>query len=257
MSFGTKNLDTTERVSISKYLNHGINKAKINNILVEKAKNTESKRIVIFLEGEAVSDKGFEGIDGAKGRVGKMTTSYMKTDAQYQDFMRQIGVISDKLGVRAEVDAITATTIEEYIAKVLPHLTGKLLWWNIGGEEWDEKKFSLKILRYDFVKSLSEIDDTTLVHEGYINTEARNSAGVLVLRFDKTNKYHFTPYVKADNGFNLPGAQQSASAFVAPTVNTAPSGPPNFIPAAETKAFSVDDLPFGGGEVNDLPFGNN
>lgn len=256
MSFGTAGISTVERVSVSKYLNHGINKAKINNIVVEKAKNTESRRIVIFLEGEAVADKGFEGIDGAKGRVGKMTTSYMKTDAQYQDFMRQIGVISDKLGVRPQVDAVTASTIEEYITKVLPYLTGKQLWWNIGGEEWDEKKFSLKILRYDFVKALSEIDESTLVHEGYITTEARNAAGTVILRFDKTNKYHFTPYVKADNGFNLPGAQATAQTFVAPTLSTAPSGPPSFIPASEPKPFSVDDLPFGGGNDTDLPFGN-
>lgn len=251
--FGTKGVSTEERSNVSKYLNHGINKAKINSIVVEKARNTESRRIVFMLEGSPITDKGFEGIDGAKGSVGKMVTNYMKTDAQYQDFIRQIGVLADKLGVRAQIDAITASNIEEYINNVSPFLIGKFLWWNIGAEEYKRNRFSLHLLRYDFVKSLTEIDDTTLVHDGYIVVEARNSAGVLVLRFDKTNKYHMTPFVEPDAGFNLPGAAVSAQTFVSPTVSV---GPPLFASSNEDKPFDVANLPFGGSEVNDLPFGD-
>ena len=244
--FGTKNLDTAERSNVSKYLNHGINKAKINSIIVEKARNTDSKRFVFVLEGIPIADKGFEGIDGAKGCIGRMTTSYMKTDAQYQDFMRQVGVLADKLGVRAQVDSVTANNIEEYINNVSPFLTGKFLWWNIGAEEYKKNRFSLHLLRYDFVKSLTEIDDTTLVHDGYITVEARNAAGVLVLRFDKTNKYHMIAFVEPDAGYELPGAVSAAQTFATPS----------FIPSNDPKPFNVDDLPFGAGEVSDLPFGN-
>jgi hypothetical protein len=179
----------------------------------------------------------------------------MKTDAQYQDFMRQIGVIADKLGVRPQVDAVTASTIEEYIAKVSPFLVGKFLWWNIGGEEYKEGRFALHILRYDFVKSLSEIEETSLVYDGYIAVEARNAAGTIILRWDKANKYNLTAFVKPDAGFDLPGAASSAQAFVAPTPQQV--GPPNFSPVSDPKPFNVVDLPFPEGNDEDpdkLPF---
>jgi hypothetical protein len=245
--FNTNGVDTTERVGGSKYLNHAINKAKINSIVVEKAKQTESRRVVFYLEGDAIADKSFEGIDGAKGRVGKMATSYMKEDKSYKDFMRQIGVIADKLGVRPSVDAISASSIEEYIAKVSPFLTGKFLWWNIAAEEWDDKKFALKLLKYDFVKALSEIDETTLVHDAYLVVEARNAAGMIVLRFNKDDKYQFTPYVKPSSNFDLPGANATAQSFVPPTFSN-----------PEPKSLGVDDLPFPTEEEeknpNGLPF---
>jgi hypothetical protein len=230
--FGTAGVDTAERSGTSKYLNHGINKAKINALVVEKAKNTESRRIVFFLEGEPIADKSFEGIDGAKGRVGKMATSYMKEDKSYKDFMRQIGVIADKLGVRPSVDAITANSIEEYVAKVSTFLTNKFLWWNIGAEEWDAGKFALKLLKYNFVKSLSEIDENSLTHDGYIITDARNITGASVLSFNKDNKYQFQAYVKPDAGFEMPGAAASSQAFTLP----------NF--EAERTEYGVKDLPF-------------
>ena len=102
MGFGTKGIDTAERSGVSKYLHHGIVVAKINSIVVEKARSTESRRIVFNLEGKPIEDKSFEGVDGAKGQIGKMSTNYMNSDKSYQDFIRQIGVIADKLGVRAQ-----------------------------------------------------------------------------------------------------------------------------------------------------------
>lgn len=240
MSFGTKNVDTTERSGVSKYLHYGIVMAKITGITVEKAKSTESKRIVFHMEGAPIMDKSFEGIDGAKGAVCKMATSYMNADKSYQDFMRQIGVIADKLGVRPQVDAITASTIEQYIAQVAPYFTGLFAWWCIGAEEYNEGKFSLKLLKFAFIKSLSEIDPSTLVYDGNIAIEAKNNAGVEMLKFDKTNKYQYTAFVKPDSGFQLPGAAAQAQTFQVPSSPTVVGGPPKFDDFPVAEGTSVD-----------------
>jgi len=204
--FGTKGVDTAEKSGVSKYLNYGIVIAKINGIAVEKARSTDSKRIVFSLEGKPVDDGSFIGVDGAKGPIGKMSTNYMNSDKSYQDFMRQIGVIADKLGLRAQIDTVSGSTIEEYIAKVSQLFVGKPLCWNIGGEEYTEGKFALKLQRYSFVKSLSEVDATSLTYDGYIGVDIKDYNGMSTMNFDKTNKYHFTPYVQPDAGFELPGA---------------------------------------------------
>jgi hypothetical protein len=205
-TFSTKGVDTTERSPVSRYLNYGINLAKINSITVEKAKTTDSKKVVFFLEGAPINDPTFQGIDGAKGCIGKMKSNFMNSDKSYKDLLRQIGIIADKAGVRPQIDAIVDTTIEGYIEQASKFITGKYLWWNIGAEEWEEGKTSLHLNKYEFVKSLSEIDEKTLKYDGYICTEARNPAGMIVLRFDYKNKFQFTPFVRSTPSFVLPGA---------------------------------------------------
>lgn len=229
-AFSTKGVDTTERSPVSKYLNYGINLAKINSMVVEKASSTDSKKVIFFLEGMPVNDPTFQGVDGAKGCVGKMRSNYMNSDKAYQDFLRQIGIIADKAGVRPQIDAITDSTIEGYISQASKFICGKYLWWNIGAEEWAEGKTVLHLNKFEFVKALSEVNPDALKYEGYICTEARNPAGMIVMRFDVKNKFQFTPYVKDTPSFNLPGAVNVPLPLV-------PSGPPSF-------SDEEDDLPF-------------
>ena len=243
--FGTKGVDTAEKSGVSKYLNYGIVIAKINGIAVEKARSTDSKRIVFSLEGAPVDDKSFVGVDGAKGPVGKMSTNYMNSDKSYQDFMRQIGVIADKLGLRPQIDSISGSTIEEYIGKVAQLFVGKPLCWNIGGEEYTEGKFALKLQRYSFVKSLTEVDLSSLTYDGYVVVDIKDHAGASAMHFDKANKYHFTPYVQPDAGFELPGATSFSSQPSSPNITsiaTIPGWDSN-APAASGE-FNTSDLPF-------------
>ena len=248
--FGTKGVATEERSNNggSKYLPYGVVKAKINSLVVQKAKNTESRRVVFYLESEPVKDPAFKGVDGAKGRIGRMASNYMATSKAYDDFMRQVGIIADKLGIRKEVDEVTGNSFEEYILKVNALFAGRYLWWNIGADEYAEKKTNLKLMKYDFVKSTAEVDETTLRYDGFVPVEIRNAAGVVVLKFDKTNKFHFTPYVKPDEDFSHPGA----------TMFQVPKGPDVLDALPPKKEFSVDDLPFSpGSSDDDLPFGQD
>lgn len=244
--FGTKGVNTEERKGgNSPYLPYGIVKAKINSMVVQKARNTESRRVMFNLEGMPVLDPNFKGLDGARGKSGRVYTGYMASSKAYDDFIRQIGVIADKLGVRAAVNEIQSDSFEDYVARVAPFLSNQFLWWNIAAEAWDEKKYNLKLIRYDFVKSLAEVDESSLKFDGAIAVEAKNLAGTVVLTFDKTNKYHFTPYEKPDESYSLPGA----ASFPSPAGVMPGAGGvlmPNLVAAGDpvSKPFSVDDLPF-------------
>lgn len=232
-NFSTEGVKTAENVS--KFLSYGINFCKIVKMTVIKAKNTESRKIQFSMEG-APMGKDFQGIDGAKGKVGRVETGYMKEDKAYQDFMRQVGIMADKLGVRKEVDAVKASTIEDYIAQVEPLLKGKFAWWMFGGEEWAEKKWGLRLLKFGFIKAESEINAASLKTEGFINTEVLNNDGVVAMRFDKANHFHYAPFVKSEDG-DAPSAQSS-------------------LPNLGLPFNSVDDLPFGpvSNKPSDLPF---
>jgi hypothetical protein len=188
--------------------------------------------------------KDFQGVEGAKGKVCRVETSYMKEDKAYQDFMRQIGVIADKLGVRTAVDAIKASTIEDFVKQVEPILKGKFAWWMFGGEEYKEKKWKQSLLKFGFIKAESEVDESTLKMDGYIGVEIRNKENVVAMRFDKINRFHYNPFVKSEDDEALPSASDSLKNM-------------NFeLPGA---ASSVDDLPFGPVSTgpSDLPFGDN
>jgi hypothetical protein len=236
MNFSTRGVDTTEK-SGSKYLAYGINKAKIVGIEVQKSQKSESVKIEISLEGEPIKDAKFEGVNGGRGKVGKMYTFWLTKDKDYQSFLRQIGIIADKLGVRSQVDEISVDGIgdfEPFMKQVTPLLTGKFLWWNIGAEYWDEHKYRLQMLKYAFVKAPSEVDESTIVRDKGIVTSISLTSGEPGLIFDVKNKYHLKTFEKPSTD----GVAGSASSFAA-------TGSGNAI----NTLFDIPKEP-----VNDLPF---
>lgn len=238
MSFSTVNVDTKDVVNVSKYLSYGINYCKIVSMSVIKARSTESRKVQFQMEG-APEGKDFQGVDGAKGKVGRVETSYMSSDKAYKDFMRQIGVIADKLDVRAAVDGVSASTIEEYVDQVSKILKGRFAWWMFGAEEYDPRKFKMTLLKYAFIKADNEVDPESLKVEGYIATEIKNKEGAIAMKFDKTNRFHFSAFVAPNSDNSIPSAQAAMKDL------------PFALPASGN--FNVDDIPFGN-EVNDLPF---
>lgn len=244
MSFSTIGLETADKVG--KYLTYGINHCKIVGMSVMTA-GTGSKKVRFQMEG-APEKAGFEGVDGAKGKVGRVDSSYMKEDKAFTIFMTQIGVIADKLGVRTEVDAIKAGTIEEYIALIEPLLKGKPAWWMFGGEEYEAGRFKLNLLRFGFIKSESEVDASSLKMDGYSGVELRTQDGKIALLFSKDNKFHYQPLSKSVNGADAPSASAGVLKFgQSNQVDDLPFGNPS---SADTKT------PFDQDAVDDLPFSN-
>lgn len=249
MSFSTEGVKTEE--GVSKYLTYGINYCKIVSMKVIKAKSTDSKKIQFQMEGADLG-KDFQGIDGAKGKVGRIETSYMAKDEAYKDFMRQIGVMADKLDVRVAVDAVKEASIEAYVAAVEPLLKGKFAWWMFGGEEYSERKWKMSLLKWGFIKSEKEVDPSTLKMDGYIGVEIRNTSNVVALHFDKTNHFHFNPFVKSEDGFSLPAASSVASGLNLPSTHNEVDDLPFGIPSNKSSK-----LPFEEDEAgSDLPFDN-
>lgn len=238
--FGTKGIVINERPkTVRPYLLHGINYAKINRLEVQKAANTDSRKVVFHLEGPAVADPLFQGVDKAKGQVGRMQTAFLKQSKAYEEFQEQICIIAGKLGVRQEIDEITSDSFDEYVAKIAPLLTGKFLWWVIAAEEYAKGKTTLKLPKYGFVKAPAEVDPSTLVITNGIGTEIRNAAGVVQLTFDPTKSYHFRAFVEPDTSYSYP----DASAVAGSSVNFLPEGD-NGGDIPFGKPLGVDDLPF-------------
>jgi len=183
--YSTKGIDTSKKGKLSKYITcGGPQLLKINSMEIETA-GTGSQRIVFFMETPPVDDDNFEGEGGAKGQIGKVRTFYMKPENQNQseEFLTNMGIIADKLGVRVQVDSIKADDLTDYVAQLALFITGKYLWFAIKGEEYPKQDntlgLALQFRRYGFVASEAEGKDH-------------------VKPFDKTNKYDYVPYVKQE-----------------------------------------------------------
>ena len=131
----TKNVEVKETTKISSYLTIGVTKIKINNIDT-KVSSKGSYQVVFHCEGEPVSDPNFKGVDGASGPVGRITTSYLGNESQVSEFIEKIAILATKLGVKDQVDTITASDVKELVDKVSPVLSGKYFFGRITGEEY-------------------------------------------------------------------------------------------------------------------------
>ncbi len=132
------------------------------------------------MEGRPVTTPGWQGEDGAAGQIGKVRSSYMKSDESYNNFLTDIGIIADKIGIRAQVDAIKAENFDDYINQLNKYITGKYLWLVVTGEEYPKQDGTTGVVlhfrRYGFVASQAEGKDH-------------------LKPFDKGNKWDFKPYV--------------------------------------------------------------
>jgi hypothetical protein len=180
--FDSSKVESSNSGYISKYLNPGLQNLKINSIEISEAK-TGSKKLVLHTEGEEVKDLGFEGVDGAKGPVGKIATFYFKPEEMEEKVSRIFSEIADALEAKPQLDAIQASTLEEYISKVAPLITGKFANFKIAGEEYakGDGKVGVKLL---------------LPSKYFVEKAGRTPSK---LKFDKNNTYDYKKLVQPDN----------------------------------------------------------
>lgn len=177
--FTTKGIDRKDKGKLSKFITCGGPQfLKISSMEIETAK-TGSKRVVFFMETPPVETAGFEGYEGNKGQVGWVRTFYMKNDDQFTEFLTNIGIIADKLGVTQQVDSIKVEDFEEYVKQVSLFICGKYMWFIIKGEEYPKPDnaigLSLQFRRFGFVASELEGKDH-------------------LKPFDKNNPYDYSVY---------------------------------------------------------------
>ena len=164
-----------------------------------RTSKTGKKALEITLEGPAIP--GFEGwaIDREdpegekyKGQTARVSASiyisdFNSDDVNKNEILSKIIVISDQLGLRKEIDNLSKnakiTSIEEWVAAAVDVLKGQDAYFFLSGKE-DEYNgkiiVKLSLPRYKFCSQ----DESKLP------------------AFDKTNKWHFSPFVtKAVSGF--------------------------------------------------------
>lgn len=177
--FDSSKIKSSNSGYVSKYVNPGVQDLKINKIEIETA-STGSKRLIFHTEGEEIKDLGFEGVDGAKGAVGKVRTFYFKPETISEKVSTIFSDIADALEVKPQLDAIKAATLEEYVEKAAPLITGKFTTFKITGEE--------------YLKSNGKIGVNLGISKYFVEKKGKGK-----LTFDKTNSYDYKKLVQPDN----------------------------------------------------------
>lgn len=183
---------------LGKSLEPGVVLAHIHSAKVKTAK-TGSKSLELTLEGPAMP--GFEGwaIDrenpegekytGQTARVSATiyTLEYNSDDVNKNEILSKLLAISNELGLRKQIDNLSKdgniTSIEQWVEKAVNILKGNDLYWFIAGKE-DEYNGKI-IVRLSLPKfKFASADESKLN------------------KFDKSNKFHYAPYVnKSVGGF--------------------------------------------------------
>lgn len=174
---------------LGKSFNPGVVYAHIYSAAV-KTSQTGKKSLEITLEGPAIN--GFEGWaldkenpEGAKfaGQTARVsatvyTTEFNSDDINKNEILNKIIIISNELGLRKEIDSLSKdgsiTSIEQWVEAAVDVLRGQDAYWFLAGkeDEYNGKVITkLSLPKYKFCS----VDESKIP------------------KFDKTNKYHFTP----------------------------------------------------------------
>ncbi len=167
-----------------KSIQPGVVFARIYGGQLKTSSKRDKKCLELYLETEPLEN--FEGwaIDREnpegpkfKGQVGRVsatmwTDQFNETNIAKNEIMSKLTVIAEELGLRDQLNAIVAQTIEDWAEKAIELVKGKYAWWFIKGqeEEYNGKTIiKLSLPKYKYVSQ-----DVNRLE-----------------KFDKSNRYHF------------------------------------------------------------------
>lgn len=182
--FSTKGQEVKQGGGTAKSLQAGVVYAHIYSGQVRTSNKGDKKTLELVLEGPA--SEGFEGwaIDknnpegakytGQSSRVSATiwTDQFNDSNVSKNEIMYKLAVIASELGLRDQVDNISASSIEDWVEKAVSILRGHNLYWFLKGteEEYNGKTIiKLSLPKYKFVSKEESKLDT----------------------FDKNNQYHY------------------------------------------------------------------
>lgn len=202
--FNTQGQQLKEGNGIPKSIQPGVVYARIYGGQLKTSNKGDKKLLELYLETEPIDN--FEGWpidrnapDGAKfkGQVGRVaatiwTDQFNENNLSKNEVMARLTGIAQELDLRDQLNAVTATTIDEWAEKAIVVLSGHYTWWFVKGqeEEYNGKTIlKLSLPKYKYVS----MDPSKLE------------------KFDKTNKYHFkaldskpvSSFAPAGNDFDL------------------------------------------------------
>lgn len=169
-----------------KSLQPGVVFAHINSGSLRTSTKGDKKVLELYLEGPALDN--FEGwpinkdnpegpkYKGQTARVAATiwTDQFNNPNISLNEIMSKLTVIATELGLKHQLDAVQANSIEEWVEKAINIVKGQKLYWFLKGteEEYNDKTLvKLSLPKYKFVSA----DENKLD------------------KFDKTNKYHYKP----------------------------------------------------------------
>lgn len=182
--FSTKGQEVKQGGGTAKSLQAGVVYAHIYSGQVRTSNKGDKKTLELVLEGPA--SEGFEGwaIDknnpegakytGQSSRVSATiwTDQFNDSNVSKNEIMYKLAVIASELGLRDQVDNISASSLEDWVEKAVSILKGHNLYWFLKGteEEYNGKTIiKLSLPKYKFVSKEESKLDT----------------------FDKNNQYHY------------------------------------------------------------------
>ena len=209
MSFGTKNVQVEERKSLG--ISYGILKLKLMDFAFKTAQSGK-KQLEFFVEDDTpVGEDGYEyeGVFGKRkavnrsGRVGASIYFDIVNDTANIDIiLKSLASLADKIGCRAELDAVEANDFEDYLKKALKVVGNKYAYFAVKAEEYISSTGKTGINRTfktwgkDSPWIIFSVDGSTVVKEG--NKQILTSADGKTFTWDKDNQYDYKPFVKPD-----------------------------------------------------------
>jgi len=182
--FSTQGQDVKQGGGIPKSLQAGVVYAHIHSAQVRESKNTGKKALELVLEGPELEnsagwlvDRNEEKGPKFKGQSSKVmattwTDQHNEPNVMKNEIMYKLTVIADQLGLREDVNKVSAESLEEWVAKTVAILKGQDAYFFLKGqeEEYNGKTvIKLSLPKYKFVSlEESKLD-----------------------KFDKNNKYHY------------------------------------------------------------------
>lgn len=143
MGYSTKGVNTTQETGVGSYFGHGIKELMINSFELKESKNG-SHLVVLHMETRPIDMARYPKFTPAEGataggQIGRVNNSkyYMNKPEYYDQFVKDMGMIADKIGVREQLDSIdTGDDFPAYVNALNGVLTGKFAWYKITSEKY-------------------------------------------------------------------------------------------------------------------------
>ena len=187
---------------LAKSLQSGVVYAHIYGGQVRSSVKTGKKALELILEGPELEnfegwsiDRNDENSPKFKGQSSKVmattwTDQHNEPNVMKNEIMYKLTIISEQLGMRDQLNSISASSLEEWVEKAIDVLKGNDAYFFLKGteEEYNGKTIvKLSLPKYKFCSS----DESKLD------------------KFDKTNKYHY----KALENSNVNGFEPASDDF--------------------------------------------
>lgn len=182
--FSTQGQDVKQGGGIPKSLQAGVVYAHIHSAQVRESKNTGKKALELVLEGPELEnfegwlvDRNDENGPKFKGQSSKVmattwTDQHNEPNVMKNEIMYKLTIIAEQLGLRDQVNTVSAESLEDWVSKTVNILKGQDAYFFLKGqeEEYNGKTIiKLSLPKYKFVS----LDESKLD------------------KFDKNNKYHY------------------------------------------------------------------